>query len=157
LSHPHGPSCGFLFSHRAGGRWTGVLLHRDAFLVYADPSVLREPPGDLAVHVGRATRTIDEILLIDERVPQARSAAMIRLARPVENATTVVIDRAAVARSLRDGRPLWPALQALGIVPGGGGEPGGTTVPAPDRPMVIAVKSVTADPADWCTIFWWMC
>jgi hypothetical protein len=144
-------------SQAAGGRWPGVLLHPDAFLVHADPSVLRRPPGDLVVHVGGATRAIDEILLIAEPVPQDRTAGMVRLAQPVRDAATVVVDRAAVTRAWSDRRPLWAALRDLGVVPADRPEPADPIDAPADRLAAIPVKSVTADPADWCTIFWWLC
>lgn len=169
MSLGDGSKVGWLSSPRTGGRWPGVQLHHDAFVVHADPSVLQHPPGDLVVQLGGAPRRIDEILLIGEPAPDHRATAMIRLSRRAEvgvdddgmdTAPTVVVDRAAVTRTWADRRPLWPTLQELGLVPrewpeptvakGSVGEPAG-------GPAAIAVKSVTAGPADWCTIFWWLC
>lgn len=157
LSHPQGPDRGWLLSQRAGIRRPGVLLHGDAFLVHVDPSDLRDPPSDLVVHVGAATRAIDEILLIDEPTAQDRSSAMIRLRHPLAGTPAVVIDRAAVIRSWDEREPLWTTLHRLGAVPAAEPAPVGTVPGTLDRPAAIAVKSVTAGPADWCTIFWWLC
>lgn len=156
LPHAHGPVVGWMSSHRTGGRWPGVLLHHDAFLVFAEPQVLQEPPGDLVVRVGEASRAIDEILLITEPGPADRAAGMVRLAHPVENAPTVVIDLVSLTRAWSDQRSLWSSLRDLGVVPA---DWPARTVPttAADRPAAIAVKSVPAGPADWCTIFWWLC
>ncbi len=144
-------------SDRRGGRWPGVLLHPDAFLVHAVPSVLAEPPGDLVVHVGGTTRTVAEILLIAEPVVAGRAAGMIRLTQPVERCPAVAVDRAAITRAWADGRPLWSTLLDRGVVPAEWPEPTRSIVAPADRPAAIAVKSVAAGPADWCTIFWWLC
>lgn len=144
-------------SPATNGRWPGVLLYRDAFLVDADPAVLQEPPGDLLVHVDGAARSIDEILLIAEPDARDRTAAMVRLAQPVADARAVAVDRAAVTRAWTDRQPLWSTLRDLGVVPAVWPEPAGPIGPATDRLSAIPVKAVTADPADWCTIFWWLC
>ena len=144
-------------SHRRGGRWPGVLLHPDAFLVHADPSVLAEPPGDLVVHVGGTIRTVAEILLITEPVLTDRAAGMIRLAQPVERIPAVPVDRTAIIRAWADGRTLWTTLLDLGVVPADWPEPTGPIVAPAGLSAAIAVKSVAAGPEDWCTIFWWLC
>src|SRR6476469_4514041 len=79
LSNGRGPSLGWMSSDRRGGRWPAVLLHPEAFLGQAVPSVLAGPPGDLGVHVGVTTRTVAEILLIAEPDVAGRAAGMIRL------------------------------------------------------------------------------
>ena len=109
MSYGHGSNLGWVSSRRAGDRWPGVLLHADAFVVRADAAALAEPPGDLVVRVGAATRSIAEILLIAE-----------------------------------PGADEWP-------------EPSGPIGADMSRPAAIPVKSVTAAPDDWCTIFWWLC
>lgn len=144
-------------SRAAGLRWPGVLLFHDAFLVRADPTVLQNPPGDLVVCVGESTRAIDEILLIAEPGADDRTVGMIRLARGIDQAPTAVVDRAAVTRAWREGRPLWSTLRELGVVPADRLEPTGPIADVAVPPTAIAVKSVTTDPVDWCTIFWWLC
>lgn len=156
---------GWLFSAAADVRWPGVLLHRDAFIAHIEPDRLQEPPGDLVVHLDGATWPVAEILLIDERIAEPtgpgvrpdRQVVMVRLAQPVRRATSVVVPRAAVGRAWREGRPMWSTLVERGVLPTG--EPAPLTSPpaGPDRPAAIPVKVVTADPFDWCTIFWWLC
>lgn len=123
----------------------------------ADPTVLREPPGDLVVRVGAASRSIDEILLITEPEADDHAVGMIRLARGIDHVPTVALDRAAVTGAWRDRRPLWPTLRDLGVLPAEWPKPTDPNEDAADRPAAIAVKSVAASPADWCTIFWWLC
>lgn len=157
MSDGRDPEVGWLSSYRTGDQWPGVLLHRDAFLVHADPALLREPPGDLVVQVGGAPRTVDEILLIDESAVDGRATAMVRLDGGVESVGPVVVDRGAVTRAWTEGRSLWPTLRESGVVPDSWPEPTGPVPAVADRPATIGVKSVTATPEDWCTIFWWLC
>lgn len=156
---------GWLSSAAADVRWPGVLLHRDAFVALVNPLRLQEPPGDVVVVVEGATRLVAEILLIDERieqrsgwaVPPDRGVAMVRLAEPVPNTSSVFVPRAAVGRAWREGRPMWSTMLDLGVIPADEPAPVTTPLPGPDRPSAIPVKVVTADPLDWCTIFWWLC
>ncbi|WP_395728034.1 hypothetical protein [Nakamurella sp.] len=65
-------------SPAAGGPGPALPHHPDPFVTNADPAVLRRPTGDLVVHVGEATRAIDEILLIAGPVGRQRPAGMRR-------------------------------------------------------------------------------
>jgi len=141
----------------ADERWPGVQLHRDAFVVDAPLGVLQAPPGDLTVLHGSVARPIAEILVIEEpRTTPARATAMIRLVQEL-GARTVTVDRTAVIASWSSAVPLWDTLRDMGFVPA---EWPGRPVVRPVAlvaPSVIAVKTVPAAPADWCTIFWWLC
>lgn len=156
---------GWVSSTLADARWPGVLLHRDAFVAQVDPNRLSEPPGDLVVVVDGATWPVAEILLIDERitersgraVPPDRQVAMVRLAEPVPQTPSVFVPRAAVGRAWREGRSMWSTMLDVGVLPAGEPAPVMSPPPGPDRPAAIPVKVVTADPFDWCTIFWWLC
>lgn len=157
MSNHAGTPRGWLSSATADLHWSGVLLHRDAFVAHGDPLRLQEPPGDLVVVVDGAARPVAEILLIDDAEPQDRGMVMVRLAAPVPNAPSVFIDRPAIGRAWREGRPTWAALLELGVVPVDEPEPVTMPVARPGRPAAIPVKIVTAAPFDWCTIFWWLC
>lgn len=155
MSSGQGPVVGWM-SWSTAGQWPGVLLHRDALVVQAPADVLASPPGDLVVQVGTETRQVAEVLTIVERSTGVIATGMIRLAEGVDGAPSVRVDRAAVARAWTDGLPLWSVLRSLRVVPvcwPAGVRPR-TTFAA--RPAVIAVKSVAAIPANWCTIFWWL-
>lgn len=156
---------GWLLSAAADARWPGVLLHRDAFVAHVEPGRLLEPPGDLVVVVDGAAWPVAEILLIEERiaepadrsVPPDGQVAMVRLAEPVPSAVSVVVPRAALERAWREGRSMWSTLRELGVHAGGEPAPIPSPATGPDLPAAIPVKVVTADPFDWCTIFWWLC
>ena len=155
MSRRYAPSVGWLAT--ADERWPGVQLHRDAFVVDAPLGVLQAPPGDLAVFLGSVARPIAEILVIEEsHTSPARATAMIRLVQEL-GARTVAVDRTAVIEAWNSAVPLWDTLRDMGFVPAQWPDRPVVRPVARVAPSVIAVKTVPAAPADWCTIFWWLC
>ncbi len=158
LAQRQEPVVGWLTGPDEGAQWPGVLLHRDAFVVDAPLEVLQEPSGGLAVVLGSALRRIAEIRVIaDHSTSPSHATAMVRLADDEPEARSVVIDRPAVIESWRAGDPLWSTLRSLGVVPTRWPDSPGRGLAGHTEPSAIAVKTVQADPADWCTIFWWLC
>jgi hypothetical protein len=155
VSRRHAPIVGWLAT--ADECWPGVQLYRDAFVVDAPLGVLQAPPGDLTVVLGSVARPIAEILVIEEsRTSPARATAMIRLVRE-HGAQRVAVDRTAVIAAWTSAVPLWETLRDMGFVPAQWpDQPVGRPI-ARVAPSAIAVKTVPAAPADWCTIFWWLC
>jgi hypothetical protein len=134
-----------------------VQLQPDALVVEAPLDVLQTPPPDLTVLLGPDAHRIAEILVIDEAstVP-GQATAMIRLVRACRG-EPVAVDRAAVIAAWNSGVPLWDTLRDMDIVPTHWPDPPIGRPAAAVEPSAIAVKTVQADPADWCTIFWWLC
>lgn len=155
VSRQQDPIVGWLSTASSGQDWPGVLLHRDAFVVDAPAEVLHHPSA-LSVRFGGDPNPIAEVLIIDDgRSDRGRSTAMLRLSREETATVSVPLDRAAVRAEWRAGRPTWHILRDQGVVPDRWPAPPEVARPVESAP--IAVKTVHAAPADWCTIFWWLC
>ncbi|HEY5877296.1 MAG TPA: hypothetical protein VIU11_00195 [Nakamurella sp.] len=156
VSRQQDPIVGWLSMASTGQAWPGVLVHRDAFVVDAPTEVLHHP-ADLSVRFGAYPNPIIEILIIDDGpTDSGRATAMLRLTREEPATASVTLDRAAVDAGWRAGRPTWNLLQDQGVVPDRW-PPAPEVAPAAVESAPIAVKTVQAAPADWCTIFWWLC
>jgi hypothetical protein len=140
--------------------WPGVLMHPGAFLVRAPAELLHDPAGDLTVSLGTAERAVGEIRIIDgpaRQAPSPHSTAMIRLLMGEPDAGSVTLDRIAVTAGWVNGETTWSLLRQMGILPVRWPDPPAVRRPSGLEPGPIAVKTVQAAPADWCTIFWWLC
>lgn len=172
VSQRREPVVGWLATGKGDERWPGVLLHPDAFVVRAPTQILHDPAGQLSVILGLSARPVGEILIIDGAGPSTEApstrdtathdtsthdTAMIRLRHQEPGTASVTLDRATVVARWSTGATTWSMLRGAGVLPARWPEPPAGRRPRGVEPGPIAVKVVQAAPADWCTIFWWLC
>ena len=181
VSQRREPVVGWLATGKGDELWPGVLLHPDAFVVRAPTQVLHDPDGQLSVILGLSARPVGEILIIDDAGPSTEApsthdtathdtatqdtaaqaathdTAMIRLRHHEPGAASITLDRASVVAEWSTGATTWSMLRGTGVLPARWPEPPAGRRPGGVEPGPIAVKAVQAAPADWCTIFWWLC
>ena len=136
MSPGGGPVAGWMWSPSVG-RWPGILLPGDAFLVRAPADVLQSPPSDLVVWMADRSRPVGEVRLIGGEAGGELSG---ELSGEFSGPTAGDLETAMVTL---DARPA--AAVDLATEPGPFAPVDGSSV----------APSVAPAPVEWGTIVWW--